>query len=111
MTLNVALSKSCSFAQRNDGSDCLTEQSIRDPEDRGFGDAVERIEHVLNLPWADLLSTTFDDVVFPADKVQKSFLVHPEQITRLQHLFSGEVSPPEELIGFFWQLPIPFHYV
>ena len=111
MTLDVALRKLCALAQRNDCFDCLTEQSIRDPDDHCFGDPVEGIEHILDLFGADLLSTTFDDVVFPPDKVQKPFLVHSEQITCVQHLFSGKVSAPEDFIGFFRQLPIPLHYV
>src|SRR5260370_14610622 len=111
MTLDVALRKLCALAQRNDGFDCLAEQSIRDPDDHCFGDAVEGIEHILDLFGADLISTTFDDVVFPPDKVQKTFLVHPEQIACVQHLFSGKVSAPEDSIGFFWELPIPLHHL
>ena len=84
MRLHVAYGQIDSRLQSYNCSHGLSQDSVGDTDDSGFGDVRMLMQDVFNFARADLLSAALDDVVFTADPVQKTFFVGSEQISRVE---------------------------
>lgn len=77
------------FLRHNVCLDGTAQEIVGNGQHGGFRSPGRRIKCVLDLLWADALPPGLDHVVSAAHEIEEPFLVHPEQVTRAEDLFSG----------------------
>src|SRR5579872_5615597 len=115
----MAGTKSLHFSRRklravfgpDDGLNGLTEHRVGNADHDRFRYPGHLVQDLFNLPWADPIASDLQHVVVAADEVQITFVVHAEQIARVQDSFARRRPWLEDGVSFGGKLPIALHHV